>query len=181
MFKEIEQDYRRYSKKSGTIAKYFYAMLLNHGFRAIALYRLCRWFLKRKRYHLAGLMEQLIFHTCHCEISRYAEIAPGCRIAHTVGLVVGDGTHIGPNCDLRQNVTFGGNFNRRDDEGRSQPWLKDNISVGAGAVIIGPVMIGSNSIIGANSVVTRNVPDNVIVSGIPAKVIKKRWPNSEKR
>jgi serine O-acetyltransferase len=53
--------------------------------------------------------------------------------------------------------------------------LGDNVSVGTGAVIIGPINVGTNSIIGANSVVTKNVPENVIVSGIPAVVIKERW------
>ena len=68
-----------------------------------------------------------------------------------------------------------------DGDGRSQPWVEENVSVGAGAVIIGPIKIGANSIIGANSVVTRDVPGNTIVSGIPAKVIKTRWDEDEKR
>ena len=174
MFFELEQDFCRYSKNKGNFAIYLYSMFGNHGFRAIAFYRLGRWFFKRKRYHLARLMEHIIFHTCLCEISCAADIAPGCRIAHPVGLVIGEGTHIGPYCDVRQNVTFGGNFNKRNDDGRSQPWLEDHVSVGAGAVIVGPVKIGSNSIIGANSVVTKDIPDNVIVSGIPAIVIKER-------
>ena len=174
MFTEIEKDYCRWSKKGGNFAKYFYAMLFNPGFRAIAFYRMGRWFLMRKRYHLAGLMEHLIYHTCYCEINRYADIAPGFRIAHTVGLVIGEGTRIGPNCDVRQNVTLGGNFNKQDENGRTQPWLEDHVSVGAGAVIVGPVKIGSNSIVGANSVVTKDVPNNVIVSGIPAIIIKER-------
>lgn len=181
MFAELEQDYCCYSYKRGNFAQYLRTMLSNHGFRAVALYRLGRWFFNRKGYRLARLMEQIIFHTCQCEISCAADIGPGFRIAHTVGLVIGERTHIGPYCDVRQNVTFGGNFNKKDESGRSQPWLEDHISVGPGAVIVGPVKIGSNSIIGANSVVARDVPDHVIVSGIPAIVIKEHWPDSNKR
>ena len=174
MFIELEQDYIRYSKKSGNFAHYFYTMFSNHGFRAIVFYRLGRCFFKGRRYHLSRLMEMFIYHTCYCDISCAAEIGPGLRIAHPVGLVIGEGTHIGSHCDVRQNVTFGGSFNKQDESGRTQPWLENNISVGAGAVIIGPVKIGSNSIIGANSVVISDVPNNVIVAGSPARVIKER-------
>lgn len=100
---------------------------------------------------------------------------------HVCGLVISRGTRIGRNCDVRQNVTFGGNFNKKDEHGRSQPWVGDNVSFSAGAVVIGPVKVGSNSIVGANSVVTRDVPENVIVSGVPAVVIKEKWDKDSGR
>lgn len=181
LFTELEQDYRRYSSTPGNNFRYLYKIVSHPGFRAVALYRFGGWFRRKKMYHLAGLMERIIFHTCYCHISISAEIAPGFLISHSVGLVIGGGTRIGENCDVRQNVTFGGNFNKVDENDRSQPWLEDNVSVGAGAVIIGPVKVGTNSIIGANSVVTSDVPANVIVSGIPAKVIRERWSDDMKR
>jgi serine O-acetyltransferase len=114
-------------------------------------------------------------HFAHCWISVAAEIGPGLLIAHVSGVIIGGGTIIGKNCDIRQNVTFGGNFNKSDENGRQQPMLGDNISIGAGAVIIGPVSIGNNSIVGANSVVTKDVPSRVIVFGIPAIIVKDVW------
>lgn len=171
----LEQDYHRYSQKPGNLPRYLYKALSKPGFRAVFLYRIGYWLRFRNRFHLAGLIERIIFHSCYCEISCAAEIEPGFLISHTVGLVIGGGTKIGLNCDVRQNVTFGGNFNKVDGNGRSQPWLEDNVSVGAGAVIVGPVRIGANSIIGANSVVTTDLPQNVIIAGIPGKVIKERW------
>jgi serine O-acetyltransferase len=96
-------------------------------------------------------------------------------------IIVGYCTRIGNNCDIRQNVTLGGNFNKKDVYGNNMPILGDNVSLCAGAVIVRPVKIGSNSIIGANSVVTRDVPENSIVSGSPGVVIKKRWEESTGR
>ena len=70
---------------------------------------------------------------------------------------------------------------KKDAEGRQFPILGDNVSVSAGAVILGPIRIGSNSVIGANSVVTRDIPENVIAAGIPAKVLKERWNEEERK
>jgi serine O-acetyltransferase len=70
---------------------------------------------------------------------------------------------------------MGGNFSKRSEDGRTQPWVEDNVSFGVGAVVLGPVHIGKNAIIGANSVVTRDVPENMIVLGVPAQIIKERW------
>lgn len=178
---EIELDYARWSGKKGNIQRYMLKMLSKHGFRAIVLYRLGHWFYERGFHRLAGLMEKAVFYTCFCEISAAALIEPGVMISHTVGLVVGGGTHIGAHCDLRQNVTFGGNYNKTGEDGRSQPWLEENVSVGAGAVIVGPIRVGANAVIGANSVVTKDVPKDAIVSGIPMKVLRIRWAEDENR
>ena len=175
MPRDLEMDFRRYSQKPGNLGRYFAKALSNAGFRAVFLYRVGVWFRKQRVRIVPGLIERTMHHACHCWISLGAEIEPGFLIAHVGGVVIGGQTHIGKNCDIRQNVTFGGNFNKVDEDGRSQPWVGDNVSFGAGAVILGPVRVGSNSIIGANTVVTRDVPEGVIVFGVPAKIIKERW------
>jgi serine O-acetyltransferase len=151
------------------------------GFRALVLYRFGHYFYANKLGFLASFCQRLMHHLCSCHIHPAAKIGTGFLIAHVGGIVVGAGTIIGNNCDIRQNVTFGGNFNKMNEEGRTQPLLEDSVSVGAGACVLGPVTIGTQSIIGANSVVTRDVPAGKIAFGVPAKVIKDIWAEKSGR
>lgn len=181
MFERVEMDYKRYKEGEGGLLKYISLFFLNSGFRASILYRLAHWCWKRNHKYAKVFFEHWLNRSCHCSIGASCQIGGGLKIAHTFGLVIGGGTIIGENCDVRQNVTLGGNFKKRDQEGHTQPIVGNNVSIGAGAVLLGPVRIGYNSIIGANAVVTKDVPENVIVGGVPAKVIKERWPESSGR
>ena len=171
----IEADYLKWSSTPGNWPKYIYKALTRDGFRAIFLHRLGVWCKKHNRRFLAWLILRLMQHTRHCWIHIDADIDPGFLIAHVGTIGIGAGTRIGKNCDIRRNCSFGGNFNKVDSDGRHHPWVGDNVSVGVNAVIVGPVRVGSNSIIGANSVVNRDVPENVIVFGVPAKILKETW------
>ncbi len=183
VFKLLGKDYKRLSiiGSNGNAYRCVIKSITNAGFRAIFLYRWGRWFYLNNFNFLASICQRVMHHTAHCWISVAAQIGPGFLIAHVGGIVIGGQTIIGSNCDIRQNVTFGGNFNKESPEGRTQPKLGDNISVGAGAVILGPIKVGSYSIIGANSVVNRDVPDNVIVLGVPAKILRSRWDDKSGR
>ena len=102
------------------------------------------------------------------EIHPAAKIGGGFFIDHGMGVVIGETTEIGENCTIFQGVTLGG---VSLDKGKRHPTLKDNVIVGAGATILGPVTIGSNSRIGAGSVVVNEVPPDSTVLGIPGKVV----------
>ena len=181
MFENLKADYRRYGKREPNVLLFLPMAIRNAGFRAMMLYRIGHCCREHKLHIIAGLCERLMRHLCLCWIGTKAEIGPGLKIAHGRGLVISGGTVIGKNCDVRQNTTFGGNYRKIGPDGRMQPWLGDNVSVGAGAVILGPVKVGSNSVIGANAVVTKDVPENVIVGGVPAQIIKERWDESTGR
>ena len=85
-----------------------------------------------------------------------------------MGIVIGETTIIGNNVSIYQGVTLGGT---KSIKKKRHPSISDNVVIGAGAKVLGPILIGKNSKIGANSVVTKNVPKNTTVIGIPARVI----------
>ena len=101
------------------------------------------------------------------EMSEYAVIDGGFCIAHTGNVVIGHHTTIGKNTSMHQGVTIGG----AGSGNRKFPVIGDRVYFGAGCKIIGPIKIGNDVVIGANAVVTKDVPDNAVVVGIPAKVL----------
>ncbi len=180
-YKLIKIDYSRYRKDNPNLFKILKLSISRGNFRAIFLFRIANSLKRKKLNFISSLLIKLMNHFSHCYINVNASIGEGFLISHVGGIIIGGKTKIGKFCDIRQNVTFGGNFNRKDNQGNSQPILSDYVSVGAGACILGPVKIGSHSIIGANSVVTRDVDESVIVSGIPAVEIKKVWSDGERK
>jgi serine acetyltransferase len=104
------------------------------------------------------------------ELPAKTQIGAGLRIFHGVGLVVHKGVRIGSGCVLRQGVTIG---NKGDDERATfLPVIGDNVSFGAGAIVIGGVTIGDNSTIGAGTVVTKDLPPNSVAVGAPFHILK---------
>jgi serine O-acetyltransferase len=93
-------------------------------------------------------------------------------LPHPTGIVIGDGVQLGRNVTVFQNVTLGG-ARIGDSHKRKYPQVGDGSVIFAGAVVIGDIKLGANCVVGANSVVTKSVPDNCVVSGAPAKVVNK--------
>lgn len=100
------------------------------------------------------------------------------RLPHPVGVVIGDGVKLGERVSVYQHVTLGG-ARIGDWKSGKYPEIGDDTVIFAGAVVVGAVRVGRNCVVGANSVVTRDVPDNATVAGVPAQVLKINPPASE--
>jgi serine O-acetyltransferase len=110
------------------------------------------------------------------EIHPGARIADGLFIDHGMGIVIGETAEIGENCHIFQGVTLGGTSTKRE---KRHPTLKANVSVGAGAKLIGAITVGENASIGAGSVVVTNVPANATVVGVPGHIVAFKDPGSD--
>ena len=120
--------------------------------------------------HAARLISQISRFFTGIEIHPGAKIGRGLVIDHGMGVVIGETAEIGDNVLLYHGVTLGGTGK---DKGKRHPTVGNNVVIGAGAKVLGPIYIGSNSKIGANSVVLNNVPEGATAVGIPAKNIIK--------
>lgn len=107
-------------------------------------------------------------------IDDQAEIGKNFKIVHAIGVAIG-AAKIGDNCTIYQNVTIGANY-KEDCIGNKFPIIGNNVKISPGAVLLGPIKIGSNTIIGANAVLTKDVPSNSVIRGMPSKIISKYDP-----
>lgn len=143
-------------------------LLLYSGVHAIMAHRVAHKLYEGKHYFAARAVSQASRHMTGIEIHPAATIGRGFFIDHGMGVVIGETAEIGDNCTIYQGVTLGGTGK---DIGKRHPTLGDNVMVGAGAKVLGPVYIGSNSKIAANAVVLHTVTENSTAVGIPAKVV----------
>ncbi len=140
--------------------------LLSDGSSANFLYRLTSWLIN---YHLQPLALITIWLNRvinGCVIGAKATFDQGFVLMHPVGVVINSKVTGGKNIVIESGVVIG------DEKGKA-PTLGHNIFIGAGAKIIGGIVIGDNVKVGANAVVVKNVPENVTVVGIPAKIVTK--------
>ena len=145
-------------------------LLLYSGVHAMMAYRIANRLQKEGKFFSARAISQIARHVTGIEIHPAATIGKRLFIDHGMGVVIGETAEIGDDCTIYQGVTLGGTGK---DVGKRHPTLGDNVTVGAGAKVLGPMMIGSNSKIAANAVVLREVPENSTAVGIPAKVVRR--------
>ena len=145
------------------------------GVKAIFFYKIANFFAIAKFDLIARIISQLARFLTGIEIHPKAIIGKNLFIDHGMGVVIGETSEIGNNVTIYHNVTLGGiapSINSNDQRNmKRHPTLEDNVVVGSGAQILGPINVGKNSLIGSNSVVTKNVPEKSVMAGIPAKRI----------
>ena len=138
----------------------------------IFLYRISHYLITKENKLLNQLVKVLTYmqHILFgCYIHPKCIIGKNVNFPHPVGIVIGENVRIGNNVTIFQNVTIGSHG--KMGQKKAYPSIGDNVKIFAGAVVIGDISIGSNSIIGANSVVTKDVQPYTTVAGVPAKKI----------
>ena len=171
MFRVIKADIGRFSSDGRNRLRTLLAALLSQGFQAVLTYRFFNWL---RRCGIPGqplrfFCERFIEITCGISIPAACRIGPGFRIHHFGGIIFHPTAAIGSNFTCYHGVTIGD----RGGHGRAAT-LGDNVVAGAGAKIIGEIMIGNNVLIGANAVVNKDVPDNTVVVGSPARYLPRK-------
>ncbi len=161
-------------KKRDPAAKSKISILLTYpGVKALFFHRIANFFSKAKFDLIARLISQLSRFFTGIEIHPKAEIGKNFFIDHGMGVVIGETSEIGDNVTIYHATTLGGiSPSIKSDEQRyvkRHPTLKNNVVVGSGAQVLGPIVVGENAKIGANAVVTKDVPANAVMVGIPAK------------
>ncbi len=143
------------------------------GVKAIFFHKIANFFATAKFDLIARIISQFSRFLTGIEIHPKAKIGKNLFIDHGMGVVIGETSDIADNVTIYHMVTLGGispSINSNDQrEVKRHPTLRDNVVVGSGAQILGPVIVGKNAKIGANAVVTKNVPENAVMVGIPAK------------
>ena len=143
------------------------------GAKAVFFHKIANFFAIAKFHLVARIISQFSRFLTGIEIHPKANIGKNLFIDHGMGVVIGETSEIGDNVTIYHMATLGGispsvNSNEQRNIKR-HPTLKDNVVVGSGAQILGPVTAGKNAKIGANAVVTKDVPENAVMVGIPAK------------
>lgn len=138
----------------------------------VSLYLKLIAFFKKENIRVAIYLANRMQRKYGVFVSPRAEFDGTLKLRHPVGIVVGDGVKLGKNVMIYQNVTLGG-ARLGDGMAGNYPEIGQNTVIFSGAAILGAIKIGENCIVGANSVVTKSMPDNCTVAGVPAKVIRR--------
>jgi serine O-acetyltransferase len=168
MFQAIRNDIKVIFERDPAARSVLEILLCYPGFHAMRFHHLAHWLWKRE----IRVLARFVSHVSRCltgiEIHPGATIGEGFFIDHGMGVVIGETSEIGKNVTLYHGVTLGGtSWNK----GKRHPTIEDNVIVGAGAAILGPIRVGENSKIGSGSVVNKEVPPNSTVVGIPGRVV----------
>ncbi len=150
---------------------YLQAIVFSSGFHAICLHRLSHYLWNKKIKFFARLLSQFSRFLTGIEIHPNAKIGKSFFIDHGMGIVIGETAEIGNNVTLYHGVTLGGRtvFGKNGKiMNKRHPTIGNNVIIGSGAQVLGPINIGNNVKIGSNAVVVKDVEDNLTVVGVPA-------------
>ncbi|RFA30542.1 serine O-acetyltransferase [Alkalilimnicola ehrlichii] len=167
MFKGLREDIRCVMERDPAARNAFEVLTCYPGLHALLMHRANHWLWRRRLRWLARFLSLLTRWFTGIEIHPGATIGRRFFIDHGMGVVIGETAEIGDDCTLYHGVTLGGTT---WEAGKRHPTLGNDVVVGAGAKILGPLNIGSGSRIGSNAVVVKDVPPAATMVGIPARV-----------
>lgn len=170
--KRVIDDINNIKDKDPAAKSLFEIILLYPGFHALLSYRIANKLKKWKIPFIPRLISQIARFFTGIEIHPGATIGEKFFIDHGMGVVIGETTIIGDNVLVYQGVTLGGTGK---DQGKRHPTIGDRVTIGAGAKVLGNITIGSDSNIGAGSVVIDDVPEHSTVVGVPGRITRQRF------
>ncbi|MBV1884096.1 MAG: serine O-acetyltransferase [Pseudomonadales bacterium] len=177
MFERLREDISSVFHRDPAARTTYEVITTYPGLHAIMLHRLAHGLWRRGFPWFARLMSAFSRWFTGIEIHPGAKIGRRFFIDHGMGVVIGETAEIGDDCTLYHGVTLGGtSWNK----GKRHPTLGDGVVIGAGAKVLGPILIGSGARVGSNAVVTKAIPDDATAIGIPARIIKKAGDKQEK-
>ena len=168
---KIIEDVRSVFARDPAARNVFEVLTCYSGVQAVLFYRLTHFLWRYRLYWLARFISTFARWVTGIEIHPGAVIGRRFFIDHGMGVVIGETAIIGDDCMLYHGVTLGGTT---WDKVKRHPTLKNGVVIGAGAKILGPVILGENVRVGSNSVVVRSIDDNETVVGIPGRIVRKK-------
>jgi len=168
-FQKIKRDFNAALSMDPAATSRLEVALTYAGFHALLFYRVAHWLCTKRIPFFPRALSQFARFITGIEIHPCARIGSGLFIDHGMGVVIGETTEIGDNVTLFQGVTLGGTGKQR---GKRHPTLGSHVVVGAGAKVLGPIVIGDYVKVGANAVVLQDVPDHSTVVGIPGRIVR---------
>ena len=178
MFKHIREDIRCVFDRDPAARNVFEVVTTYPGIHALLLHRLSHWLWRHGLRWLARFISMFSRWFTGIEIHPGARIGQRFFIDHGMGVVIGETAEIGDDCTLYHGVTLGGTS---WEKGKRHPTLGNNVVVGAGAKILGPLTIGDGARIGSNAVITKEVPADATVVGVPGRIVAERGSQDKKR
>jgi len=170
MFRGLLEDARSIAKRDPAAKSTLEVVLLYPGFHVLIFHRIAHWLYRKKVFFLARLVSQFARCVTGIEIHPGAKIGKRLFIDHGMGIVIGETAEVGDNCTIYHGVTLGGTGKEKGK--KRHPTVGNNVLIGAGAKLLGPITVGDNAMIGSGSVVLNDVPPNSTVAGVKARVVR---------
>ena len=170
IFKWLNNEIENIMEKDPAAKSKFEVFFLYPSLQSVIYYKISSFFYRYKAFFIARVISQFSRFMTGIEIHPGAKIGEKVFFDHGMGIVVGETAVIGDNCVIFHGVTLGGVASTKT---KRHPTLENNVTVGAGAKILGNITIGENSKIGANSVILKDIPKNSVAVGITGRIVQK--------